>query len=505
MNFMTALEKNEKSITENGALGYKTAGHSLVDLNFAIPSFRSDGIDKDLFDNAYQEDRALTLKWLLYLRDIRQGVGERQSFRDYVEYLYTVDSDVFKRFIYYVDIEEYGRWDDIIDILFELKSDKDVVYLIIEKVKNQISSDLENIDNNKSISLIGKWLPSENASSHLTRSKAKYIRGLLGYTSKEYRKLLSKLRKYIDVVEVKMSANKWENIKYESVPSKANLIYSNAFFKHDTDRRSEYLINLAEGKTKINANVLFLHDIVSKYKRINYIDNTLEALWKAQDKVEGFSDTLVVRDGSGSMYHPIGDYRVSHLRAEDVADAITLYCAENNSGVFKNKFITFSSHPAIVSLVGKKSLYDRLVRLSRENDCSNTDIESVFNLILSTAIKNKCKQEELPKTILIVSDMEFDDATTLAYHDDSDWETLFEGIERKFKENGYNLPKLVFWNVNSRTNTIPCTQNDNGVILLSGFSKNLMRMVMSSELDPYRALVAILNSDRYSIIDTVVS
>ena len=507
MGFIKAMEKNEKKLTENGAVGFATEGHKIVDLNFAIPSFRTK-VDTALFEEALNEDKVLTLKWLLFLRDVRGGVGERKSFREFMVYLAKVHEDIAVKLISEVDTAEYGRWDDILDIYFNTKSKK-VQLAIRSKVIGQFIDDMKNYKEGKPISLLVKWMPSVNASSVETVKRGHIIKKWFEFSSKEYRKVLSKLRKHIDIVESKMSANEWNKIEYSAVPSKANLNYGCAFMKHDGKRRTEYLESLKKGDTKINAQAMFLHDIVHKYGAFNYgrfngkVDETLEALWNAQDKVEGFKNTLVVRDGSGSMTVTIGNSNVSAL---DVASAISLYCAQNNSGEFKNKFITFSSIPQMVT-VNSDTLFGNLNIMRRYDDCSNTNIEATFDLILDTAVKNHMSQEDMPNTVLIISDMEWDSVSC----DGWSWgkrtpkvnKALFEVIRERFEEKGYKLPKLVFWNVNSRTGTIPLTENEMGVILLSGFSKNLMQLVMSSELDPYKALVQQLNVPRYAVIDKV--
>ena len=516
MDFMKKLEKNEKSYTENGAVGYKSTGHKLVDLNFKIPQYRQD-IDANLFEKSLAEDEVLTLKWLLYLRDIRQGVGERKSFRHFVKHLCDNHEDLAYRFIAHVDIAEYGRYDDYVWLYMNIKSDKiknKIGKILVDRLYDDISC--KNNDEGN-ISLLAKWLPSENASSATTRAMATTLRKEVFYMSPRiYRKTLSSLRRYLDVVEVKMSNGEWSDIDYCKVPSKANLLYRNAFNKHDKERRDEFLADLAEGKTEIKAQAMFLHDIVHEYtsNNDNYWnpeynkDTTLEELWKAQEKVAGFKNTLVVRDGSASMKCDIPN---SSATAMDVADALTLYCAENSDGQYHNKFITFSSTPQIVDVNGKDSLADKLTHLHKCDDCSNTDIEAVFDLILETAIKSKATQEDMPKSVLIISDLEYD-----AVRSDDVWlydydheaiakedKVLFDCIAKKYKKSGYKLPKLVFWNVNSRTSTIPLTENENGVILLSGFSKNLMEMVMSSETDPYEALKKVLNSSRYDCISSM--
>ena len=503
MDFMKMIENDEKVYTENGATGFKTTGSKVVDLNFRIPSFRNE-IDKELFDKAIKEDAKLTMKWLLYLRDVREGVGERKSFRDFFVYLCDKHINLANEMIKYVDLSEYGRWDDYVDIVYRVQN----VYIKNHLVGNiiwQLDEDLANMKQGKSVSLLAKWLPSSNTSSKKTKMKAKFLCKELNMSEKQYRKILSKLRTYIDVVERKMSENEWGEIDYSTVPSKANVNYRNAFERHDGERRAHYLESLKNGETKINANAMFLHDIVHAYSmlgswnnRHKEYDETLEQLWKAQDRCDGFKDTVVVRDGSGSMTIPVGE---SDLTALEVADAITLYCAENNEGAFKDKFITFSSRARLIDVSHLDNLHDKLKYLAKHDDISSTNIESVFDLILDTAVRNCVSQEDMPKTVLIVSDMEFNIAQ--GYYNAKDNKALFETIAEKYKNKGYKLPKLVFWNVNSRTNTVPLTQNENGVILISGFSKNLMDMVMSSELDPYKALVKQLNTNRYEVVEKV--
>lgn len=398
MNFMNALEKGQISRTENGAVGNLTTGSKLVDLNFKIPSFRN-GIDKYAFIHALNEDKLLALKWLLYLRDVREGVGERKSFREFVVALVDYDLEIANTFIDGVDIAEYGRWDDYVDIAYRVQNDF-IRNLILHKIDTQFAQDMQNMDDGKPVSLLAKWLPSANASSKETRGKARMICRYLQFTERDYRKVLSELRAYIDVVERKMSANKWGEVNYEGVPSKANVLYKNAFSRHDEERRNEYLESLKSGNAKINANAMFLHDIVQAYHPYR-VDDTLEEMWKAQKKCDGFENTLVVRDGSGSMTCSVGN---SNVTALTVATAITLYCAENNSGEFHNKFITFGSRPKLCDISGLKTLRDKLKYSYCEVDCSSTDIEKTFKLILNTAIENDIPQEDMPKTVLIVSD-----------------------------------------------------------------------------------------------------
>lgn len=495
MNFFLEMEKNQISKTENGAKGFKSSGSNLLDLNFKIPSFRNGNIPFDQFQLSYEQEANLTLRWLLYLRDIKQGCGERDSFRKFLTYLCDHDPIIGSRFIKEFVSGDYGRWDDVIEIYFSTKSEE-VKHDIKNILMEQLFTDMDALRP----SLLAKWMPSESSKNLVTRQRArKLAKEVFECSPRIYRKMLSSLRKYVAPTEVLTSANKWKDVQYQNVPSKANLKYKSAFLMHDYDRRMSYLDDVAHSNAKINANAMFLHDIVLAYDRvIARYDATLETLWKNQERPISFADTLIVHDSSGSMHsNCVGNN--CHLTASIVANALTVYCAENNTGTYHNKFVTFSESPKCISFPEQSSLCEKLDQLnSLHENFWSTNIEAVFNLILDTAIKNKAKLDDFPKNVLIISDMEFNEAVQ-----NSEDSTLFESISKKFKEAGYKLPKLIFWNVCSRTNTIPMVTNENGVILLSGFSKNLLNMVMSSELDPYKALVKTLNSDRYDCIDKI--
>lgn len=491
MNFVEALEQrlNNVSITENGAIGYKTSGSALVDLNFAVSSLRnaSDEGIKEKFQKAMDENASDAIIWLFFARDARGGLGERRLFKVcFPIVLENVDNvDKFVELVAY-----YGRFDDLYSLV-GTKFEKNVLAFF----KKQLSEDTQNYHNKKSISLLAKWLKSENTSSKESKMLAKKTRKALGLTSEDYRNVLSKLRRYIDVVERKMSSNQFGEIDYEKVPSKANLNYRNAFLRHDEDRYREYIANVNKGEAKVNSSVLFPHEIVNKYARnLHSVDESLEALWKnLPNTINDDNSTLVVADGSGSMFCHVGGTSVT---AWQVAHALAIYFAERASGEFKNKYITFSSKPRLVNLCGK-NLMENLWIANQYCECSNTNIKATFDLILNTAIENKMSQEEMPKNILIISDMEFDEGTSNV--------PLFIEIEKQYKDYGYELPRLIFWNVNSRTNTIPMTKNDNGVVLLSGFSTNVVKMAMSGELDPYKCLLRTLYSERYQRVIDLLS
>jgi len=497
MSFMEQLGKtlgNEYnySKTENGGLGFRTTQSALLDMNFKTASYRnaSESTIVDDFMKAFFEDQVLAMKWLFFARDVRGGMGERKLFRVVMTYLAKTQKEIVLKVLPL--LAEYGRYDDLLVLV-----KTPVKTNVIELVKNQLESDMKNMEANKPISLLAKWMPSANTSSTETVKLANAFISYLKITPKQYRKMLSKLRSYLKIVEVAMSKKEWNAINYEAVPSKANLLYNGAFLRNDEDRRRSYLDSLVKGEAKINAGTLYPHDIISKYVRcagwscsVLPMDVTLEELWKALGTTD-LEDTLVVGDGSGSMYQStIGNTK---LYPGYVSIALSIYFAQGLKGTFANKYITFGARPELVNLTGK-TLRNNIELALRNQDCSNTNIEAVFELILRTAINGQMTQDQMPKRVLILSDMEFDGARFNAN------QRLFEVIAKKFEQYGYQLPKLIFWNIASRTNTIPVIENDLGVALVSGFSPSITKMVMSNQTDPFEILVETLNSERYTPI-----
>ena len=498
MNFWEQAKKtaemDEVSVTENGAVGHKTTGHVLLDLNFAVASLRSASEDqiREKFKAAYDEDSENALLWLFFARDPRGGLGERRLFRICAKWLWDYHQEILNSVVQL--IPEYGRFDDWWNIL-----PLDYASVLVQEtwMKDRMA-----LMKREPISLLAKWLPSINTSSQKSRRDARFFAIALSMTERDYRKALSEMRRYLDVTERKMSANQWEAIKYEAVPSRANLVYNSAFLKHDESRRRAYLDKVFAGEAKMNASVLFPHDIVHSYRGKSRVDAGLEAMWKSlPDTVHGNGSTIVVADGSASMMAKIGKSGVSAL---DVANALAIYFAERCSGAFKDRYITFSGHPQFVDLSFGENLKAKLSIAQGHNECANTNVKAVFELILETAIRNRMKQEDLPANILIISDMEFDNCAET--EESGGWfnpmrkptKTLFEQIEAVYHAAGYKMPRMVFWNVNSRTGTIPVRENDLGVALVSGFSPNICKMVMSGKTDPYECLLETLHSERYA-------
>ena len=513
MNFMNELRKTQdldsRVLTENGAVSYKTTGHYLLDLNFSVASLRGMS-DKEIYDKfslALEEDPILAMRWLFFARDIRGGLGERNTFRVCLKNYAQRSPHIVYSLVEL--IPEYGRWDDLW-CLFGISKELDE--FVFKFVHDQLKVDIKKVRSAQPISLLAKWMPSVNTSSKATRELAyKFIKAF-NMTEKTYRKTLSELRAHLNVVETTMSSNNWEKIDYEAVPSRANLLYKDAFMRHDPERRTNYLGALKSGEAKINASVLFPHDVVHSMNVGNVWDvrfkenETAEELWKAlPDFVKGDNNTIVVADGSGSMETNIGN---SNVTAWEVAHALAIYFAQHSSGQFANKYITFSSAPQFVDLNGT-SLYENLCIARTHSECANTNVEGVFDLILDTARRLHLNQNEIPRNILIISDMEFDACTRGSSYGYSRFRTfdrtLFEEIQEEWAACGYKLPRLVFWNVNSRTGAIPVRENDMGVTLVSGFSPVVCNMVLSGELDPYRVLVDTLMSKRYDPVQDALS
>lgn len=502
-NLKTTLDENSFALTENGALGYSTSGRKLLDLNFAVTSFRnkSDKAIEDAFAKAFYEDKLLAIKWLFYCRDREQGIGERRLFRVALKWLATEQPKIVKAVFELSGF--YGRLDDMFVLL-----DTDLRDDVISYISKQLKEDQENMKNGKPCSLLAKWLKSPNASSKETKRLAKIIYTGLGMTERQYRKMLSELRKYLNVIEVKMSAKEWSEIDYNAVPSRANLIYNGAFLRNDEERRRAYLAALERGDkdVKINGSVNFPHDIVHKYmdgsgwgQRLkSQKDTTLEELWKAlPDFVNGQGNTICVADGSGSMTSTIGGTSITCL---DVANALAIYFAEHSSGEFKDNYITFSSRPQLVDFSNVKTLREKIAIALRHNEVANTNVAATFDLLLKTAVSKNLSQEEIPANVLILSDCEFDSMVT-----GSRDKTLFRNIEQKWNDAGYRMPRCVFWNICSRTGTLPVNQHENfPVALVSGFSPAICKMVLSGKLDPFECLIEQLNSERYQIVENAV-
>jgi len=390
--------KNELNytFTENGAKVYKTTGTELLDLNFQVPSLRGESCSNivEIIKSAFLENPELFYQWVFYLRNCRGGLGERETFRNIMKCLCSIDPDRTKKVLDLISY--YGRWDDLISLTLYMSDP------VIAILKEQIKLDIEGMKESKPVSLLAKWMPSINAGKK-NRQLAIYLAEKLGYSKKQYRQILSSLRAYLDVVEVKMCAGEWSKIDYSKVPSNAGLLHMPAFRKHDGVRYGEYINQVVSGESKINSDVLFPYEIYAKCSRSSKEDQAaLNEMWKALPNfIEPDQNTIVVVDGSGSMTTRLN----GSVRAIDVARSLGIYFSERNTCLeYKDKFITFSSHPELVDLSKCNTLSEKIEAMSKYNDLTNTDLKKVFQLVLNAAVHNNLSQDQLPKNILIIFD-----------------------------------------------------------------------------------------------------
>lgn len=487
-------EETRKAYTYNGAKTYSSTGNYCLDLFASGGSSRSATNYRliRLFSDAYIQDPDFTMKALFYIRDVRAGLGERDTFRRllYVASLFAPASVV--RNLKY--IPEYGRWDDVLCLLDEGLSDeieKEIVRMIDEALKQDLIAEHP--------SLLAKWLPSINASSSTTRRKALYLSKKLNMSHKEYRQMLSSLRNRIDILENHLRLRDY-TFDYAHVPSLAAKRYSHTFRRNDGKRYKTFLEDVKSGKKHMHAGVLSPVDIVHSYDDgvcfyddpglRKQEDDTLETLWKElPDYCDKLERTLVVRDGSASMLSRVGK---GGLTAMNVADAMTIYAAERMPGIFHNTFITFSDRPSFVRLDDNWSLLQKLIRMRAADEIASTNIMAVFELIYNIARSFNLEQEDLPERLIIISDMEFNKAC----EDNS--LTNFEYAKRRYDVFGYSLPKIVFWNVNSRV--FPVTCDESGVVMVSGYTPRIFEMTAGKIEDPVTLMEEILNSPRYEKI-----
>ena len=513
MNKMLEAMKDNANIglTENGAVKRVTTKSDLLDM-FAMGAAMRSRSDEDIilmWRKAFAENPVYALKCLFYIRDIRGGQGERRFFRLCMKDLATQNTDAALRNLKY--IPEYGRYDDLYTFV-GTPLEKDAFVFI----KNQLMLDMDC----KTPSLLAKWLKSENTSSLESRKLGNLTREYLGMTHKQYRKVLSVLRTRINVLEKLMSESRWSEIEYDKIPSKAGLKYKNAFARRDIERVKagvQTYEQFAKDETKtVNAKTLYPYEVVSKainlggrYYRSSMppMDDTnrlmINKYWdNLADYFNGASfNGIAVVDTSGSMV------RSDAAAPINVAISLGLYCAEKAKGPFAGHYISFASRPQLIATEGV-DFCDKVYRIYRTNLCDNTNIEATFDLILNLAINNNMKQEDLPANVIIISDMEFDEARgNYSWADRYNQsrenamqkaDTLMETIEKKFNNAGYQLPKLIFWNVDARHNNIPMLDNGR-VSFVSGMSPSIFETIMTGKTG-YELMMTKLDSERYKVI-----
>ena len=487
-------------------------------LNFNLDMFAYSSRDpkqdyeknKNRFKNALIENDKTALANLLYTLDIRNGKGERALFKSYFYTLIEMNKDCAIQILPY--IPELGRWDYVFEgIGTEIEEN------VYELIRAYLMMDIKNYNENKPVSLLAKWLPSiktHNKKNYFAVKLAKK----LNLTEKEYRKILSKLRDSLNIVEKHITNKEYEKIEYISVPSKAMVKYKNLFFTKDEVRFKEFIEELKDSK-KAKYDNLFMNDFAKMYLDnlmkigINYFyertikeacrllfnnfflkdleensqillqnfkneKNLINTMWKKQSKIEFDKNVLVIADTSGSM----------EGTPFETAISLAIYISQNNkSEEWRNKFIIFSSDCIEYS-------YDKDAEFTDIIDnipliAENTNIDKVFKKILNDSIEKNLPQLD---EVIIISDMEFD-----MVQDKKDMSN-FKHWKSEFAKYNYELPKIIFWNVARNVESFPVTKLDYGTCLVSGYSKNILKSIIDIEnFDPIDIMLKTLEKKNY--------
>lgn len=466
MKFANAI-KNQPARTLNNMKARQETGSKAVDLFYKFGALRGQDVVSP-FSAAYGENREYALRIAQWGRDVRGGAGERDLFRDVVRWLSVTHPEDAKVLLAKAPL--VGRWDDVIEFLD--------TPTLTDTVIDLVKTGLDNKDR-----LCAKWCPRKG-------HKAAILTKALGLSPRQYRKLIVGLT---DVVEQKMCAKDWENINFSHVPSQAARIYRKSFFKN-SKAYADYIAALKSGdkSVKVNANATYPYEVLKPffgYGPTAAVVELASAQWEALPNYVGDAPVLAMVDVSGSMSSTL---KGSTVTAMQVAISLGLYTADKNRGPFKDCFLTFSTDTKLQLLTG--SIRDKVNQLSKAHWAMSTDVIKAFRTILSTAKANGVSDEDMPKVLLILSDMQFNQC---ARFDDS----AMESIRRQYTDAGYTVPKIVFWNLVSYDN-VPVSENDHGVALVSGFSPSVMRNVLkmgSESYTPESVMLDVIMNPKYDI------
>lgn len=472
MNAFVEALKND-TVTENGMAAYKSTMSACVDFFYKAGASRG----KDLYQEwkfAAQENLDVAIRLLFWARDVRGGAGEREVFRkillglesDAVLGNVLAAEDVLTKII--SKIPEYGRVDD----LFVFTSTR---YKTLAAGEWWLG-----LNNPKTSGNFGKWSPRKGP-------VAEFLRKYVALTPKQYRQ---RIVAATNVVETHMCSKKWNEIEFSKVPSLAMTRYTKAFNRNAPEEFSSFKEKLTAGETKVNAGAIYPYDLIKTVLSGAFDEVVTQAQWDSLPNYVGSNNFLPVVDVSGSM-----DISVAgQTTALNVALSLGIYLAERNTGAFKDMFVTFSSRPEIQFLKGK-NLAEKVNNLNDAAWEMNTNLEAVFQKVLDVAVRNKVRQEDMPDSILILSDMAFDQATRYNRN-----VTSLEMIRSQYVEAGYKVPTVVYWNLNDKGNT-PATVNEMGVALVSGFSPSLMKsLLLDPDVTPEKAMLSVIMVPRYDNI-----
>lgn len=486
---MLEFLKNEatRTLTLNGGQTRSTSGSHCLDLFFRAGAMRNAAPDEiaDVVRCAYAEDPVRTMKTLFFVRDVRGGLGERRFFRIALHTLAKEEPDAVLRNIGF--IPEYGRYDDLCALLHTPCEDA-----AISLIRGQLNTDCKAMSERGRVSLLAKWLPSVNASAEAVRRNGRYLAQKLGMSERNYRKCLSALRRYSDILENRLRTSDY-TFSYEKQPSGALFKYRKAFLRNDGERYQSFLNAVERGEATMHTAAIYPYQIVRRCLSDPEAEErrSLDLTWRNLPTYgESAENAIAVIDGSGSMTCSAP----GNVRPIDVALSLGLYFAEHNKGAFANHFITFSRRPQLVEIKGQ-DITEKVRYCESFDEVANTDLEAVFRLILDTAVRNHVPQSELPTKLFIISDMEFDGCI-----EGGNSQPLYDTMRAMFADAGYRLPQVVFWNVNSIQKNIPVQFGTSGTALVSGFSPSLFDIVMGGETEPVLIMDRAIFSERYANI-----
>lgn len=480
MNFADEMRKQSNfTRTENGAVAISSTGDACLDLFGSIGSLR--GADETriqtLFAEAFKENPLTATKIAFYARDIRGGLGERKTFRTLLRYMAEMHPESLRPNLDLIGV--FGRYDDLYCLIGTPLEDD-----MWSAMKKQFDEDLHNLNSGNAISLLAKWIKTADASSSATRKLGILTAQKLGYPVYNFKRIVRSMRKHIGIVESLMSDGQWSEIKYSEVPSRAMMIYRKAFMNHDSDRFSQFISKAVTGEEKINSSTLYPYDIVEKILYGREDSKALEAQWRQlPNYVEEGTNAIVMADVSGSMSG----------RPMATSIGLAIYFAERNKGDYHNLFMTFSSNPQIVQLKGE-TLYQKIHNASKAEWGNSTNLKAAFDKVLDTAIDGNISKQDMPKSIIVISDMEID------YCGDRNW-TFYDKMKHKYEEHGYEIPNVVFWNVNSRHNVFHADKSRKGVQICSGQSVTVFKQLIGCiGYTPVEMMNKVINSERYDCI-----
>lgn len=478
-----------KTKTENGADARFSTGSKVLDMYGTIGALRnrSEYEIVEKFKASWNEDALLTLKMAFYARNIRGGLGERDTARICLRWVaQNYPETMVKNF---ENVVKFGRADDLYTFI-DTPIEKDMWAFI----KATLYKDIERMNEKKSISLMAKWLKSVNTSSKESRKLGAMTAYNLGLSEKEYRKLLAEMRRYIGVLEVAMSSGDWKQVEYSAVPSRAMAKYRKAFKRHDSERFEKFLSRVEKGEVKINADTLYPYDLVKKYLTSCWDscfreDRVVEAQWKAlPNYIDGENNVLVMADVSGSMY-------CADARPIASSIGLALYFAEHNQGDFHGLYMTFSRQPNFIKVQDGNTLCQNVKSVLNTGAGYDTNLEAAFDKILDTCIKNNISKEDMPKALVVVSDMQIN-----CYNSGYGLDFVTE-MALRFHQKGYTMPKLILWNVEARRDTFLASKTNPYVQFASGSSTSTFKSILKSiGMDAYEAMMKTLSNPLYDCV-----